>query len=84
MKPPRAVFALSICQKATICYPFNGFGFDLRPYASHGPAPLLCREVMRDVFGLVGREQGRSAQGRGNESKKTYIVTVIVIETNSK
>ena len=51
-------------------FEFNGFGFDLRPCVGHGPAAgVLQREVMRDVLGLVGREQGRSGRGRGSESK---------------
>jgi hypothetical protein len=40
------------------------------PRHGHGTTAVLQREVMRDVFGLVGREQGRSARGRGIESKK--------------
>ena len=43
-------------------------------------ASVLEREVMRDVFGLVGSEQGRSARGRGNESEKTLIVMVLIFE----
>ena len=47
--------------------------------AGQGAAPVLGREVMRCVLGLVGREQGRSARGRRNESKKTHIVIVLVL-----
>ena len=50
-------------------FEFNGFGFDLRPCVGHGPAAMLQREVVRDVFGVVGCEQGRSAGGRESESK---------------
>jgi hypothetical protein len=35
--------------------------------------------VVRYVFGLVGREQGKSARGHRNESKKTHIVIDLVL-----
>ena len=60
-------------------FEFNGFGFAMGPSNGQGAAPLLGREVMRYVFGLVGREQGRSARGRRNESKRTHIVMVLVL-----
>jgi len=61
-------------------FEFDGFGFDLGPCDGRGPSAVLGREVMRNVFGLVGREQGRSAWGRGNVSAKTLIVMVLIIE----
>jgi hypothetical protein len=45
-------------------------GVEQRLAQAFQPTPsVLQREVMRDVFGLVGREQGRSGRGRGIESK---------------
>ena len=65
-------------------FEFDGFGLTMGPRHGHGPTAVLQREVMRDVFGLVGREQSRSARGRGNGSKMTHIVTFIFIDTNIK
>jgi hypothetical protein len=39
---------------------------------------------MRYVFGLVGREQCMSTRGRRNESKKTHILTFLILNTANK
>ena len=65
------VALLELCQAG---FKFNGFGFDLGPCDGHGGTPVLGRLFVRYVFGLVGREQGKSARGRRYESKKIHIV----------